>query len=74
MESAHIYHDSLRVDNHAPSPCVLLLPGKNSVPELETTDFISTHGVGVISEFSIGMGGIDRLREVLCSWLAPQMM
>ena len=74
MQSAHVYHDSLRVDNHAPSPCVLLLPGKTSVPELETTDFISTHGVGVISEFSIGMGGIDRLREVLCSWLAPQMM
>ena len=69
MQSAHIYHDSLRVDMQQPSPCLLLCPGVNAAPELEQAEFIKSHHVGVISEFNIGMGGLDQLRKVLCSWL-----
>jgi len=72
MESAHIYHDSLRCHMRAPSPCILLFPGSNTVPELEQVEFIEAHDVGAISEFNIDMNGIGRLRAILSAWLTPQ--
>jgi len=69
MQSAHIYHDSLRLDKQPPSPCILLFPGNDTVPELEQEDYILAHGVGAICDFNIGMPGMDRLRKVLSSWL-----
>ncbi len=71
MESAHIYHDSLRVNKLPPSQCLLLTPGQSSVPELEADEFISAHGVGVISEFNVGNIGLARLENILSSWLDP---
>jgi hypothetical protein len=70
MESAHIYHDSLRIDKQPPSPCILLFPGKIAVPELEQQSYLAEHGVGAISDFNIGAPGIDQLRLVIGSWLA----
>jgi hypothetical protein len=70
MQSAHIYHDSLRIDKQPPMLCILLFPGNNTVPELEQEESILAHGVGAISEFNIGMPGMDRLRKLLYSWLA----
>lgn len=69
MQSAHIYHDSLRVDMQPPSPCILLFPGNKTVPDLEQFAFISSHGVGAISEFNVGKEGINKLRTILGSWL-----
>jgi hypothetical protein len=72
MQSAHIYHDSLRVDNQPPSSCILLFPGNDTVPELEQEEYISAHGVGAISNFNIGMPGLEQLRNILCSLLTIQ--
>jgi hypothetical protein len=69
MQSAHVYHDSLRLAGAAPTPCLLLLPGITVVPHLEQPDFIAEHGVGAISAFCIGEPGIDRLRDTLKTWL-----
>jgi hypothetical protein len=69
MESAHIYHDSLRLGGTAPTPCLLLLPGDTCVPSLETDQFIEQHGVGSISEFSAQGPGIDRLERRIEKWL-----
>jgi hypothetical protein len=69
MESAHIYHDSLRIGGTAPTPCLLLLPGDTCVPSLETDQFIEQHGVGSISEFSAQGAGIDRLERRIEKWL-----
>jgi len=69
MQSAHIYHDSLRVDQLPPSSCLLLFPGNDTVPELEQKDYISTHGVGALSNFNIGMPGLEQLKNILSSWL-----
>lgn len=69
MESAHIYHDSLRLGETAPSPCLLLLPGKSCVDSLETDQFIEQHGVGSISEFSAHGAGVERLERRIEQWL-----
>ena len=69
MESAHIYHDSLRLDGATPKACLLLLPGTTSVPGLEQQSFIDLHGVGTISNFSVGGEGVERLKENLINWL-----
>jgi hypothetical protein len=71
MESAHIYHDSLRLNGAAPSLCVLLLPGVSEVTSLGEAEFIHTHGVGVISEFLPHGKGISFLTDVLKDWLTP---
>lgn len=68
MESAHIYHDSLRVSGAPPLACLLLLPGASAVPELETDAFIHAHGVGVVSSMSVKGDGTHRLEDVLTGW------
>ncbi|MBE0548543.1 MAG: DUF2357 domain-containing protein [Rubrivivax sp.] len=70
MESAHIYHDALRLGDIAPSPCVLLLPGQSDVPELEESEFVAAHGVGAISAVRIGAEGLLLLANLLSGWLA----
>lgn len=69
MESAHIYHDSLRIDHLAPSRCVLLLPGASEVANLGESEFINTHHVGAISEFLPHGVGISFLTNLLQNWL-----
>ncbi|MGO4309656.1 nuclease domain-containing protein [Pseudomonas sp. KB_15] len=69
MESAHIYHDSLRLGGTPPTPCLLLLPGDTCVPSLETDQFIEQHGVGSISGFSAQGAGLDRLERRIEQWL-----
>lgn len=71
MESAHIYHDSLRLSDAAPSCCILLLPGVSEVTGLGEPEFIHTHGVGAISEFLPHGTGISFLTDVLKDWLTP---
>lgn len=70
MASAHIYHDALRIGDVPPSPCLLLLPGHDTVPELEANEFISAHNVGAVSGVTGGGVGETRLAEVLNAWLA----
>jgi hypothetical protein len=69
MESAHIYHDSLRIGKQPPSRCILLCPGKNSVSELEQNSYISENCVGAISDFNIDAQGLDKLKFVIGTWL-----
>ncbi|WP_374429374.1 DUF2357 domain-containing protein [Ideonella dechloratans] len=69
MQSAHIYHDALRVGDNPPAPCLLLLPGSSTVPELEALDFIQAHGVGAVSNVCADGDGSTRLGEVLHKWL-----
>lgn len=69
MESAHIYHDALRVGNVRPSPCVLMLPGHSEVEELEKSEFVLTNGVGAISAVRIGGHGLAQMTTLLSDWL-----
>ena len=70
MTSAHIYHDALRVRQVSPSSCLLLLPGKDTVSELESEAFIHAHGVGAIKCVKIAGDGETRLVELLKPWLS----
>lgn len=70
MASAHIYHDALRVGSVRPSPCLLLLPGQDTVPELEEVAFIEAQGVGAIRNIGVNGAGQGRLSEVLKTWLS----
>ena len=69
MESAHLYHDALRIAGVRPAPCLLLLPGAPSVSALEEPSFIDAHGVGAISHFSVAGVGLTRLEDTLKEWL-----
>lgn len=69
MASGHIYHDALRIDGAPPTPCLLLLPGQSSVPELEQDAYVHAHGVGAISSVRVGGTGTARISEVLKAWL-----
>lgn len=69
MESGHIYHDALRVDGASPAPCLLLLPGQSSVPELEQDAYAYGYGVGAISSVRVEGTGKARISEVLKAWL-----
>jgi len=70
MESAHIYHDALRVSGRPPTPCLLLLPGEPEVPSLATDECIQSNGVGTVYEFRPQGTGIARLRgiHVFAAW------
>lgn len=70
MESAHIYHDSLRLLEVEPDACLLLLPGASDVPALESAEFWRRHGVGTISGFSVASSGVGRCHEAMVSWLS----
>lgn len=69
MESAHIYHDSLRLEGVVPSPCLVLLPGSVEVPSLSSDEYISRHLVGAISEFSVHGRGFEGLGHLLAEWV-----
>lgn len=69
MESAHIYHDALRIGTTQPTPCILLLPGLACVAELEKDDFIQAHGVGAVSSVRPGAAGLPRMQELIKAWL-----
>lgn len=71
MESAHIYHDALRLAGQRPSPCVLLLPGPSAVASLETSDYLRAHEVGALSEISVGAPGLGALAALLAKWAQP---
>ncbi|WP_250523451.1 MULTISPECIES: DUF2357 domain-containing protein [unclassified Caballeronia] len=69
MESAHIYHDSLFLDDRRPDLSLLLLPGASEVDSLEQCETWATFGVGVVSAYSEGMEGIERCVEAIATWL-----
>jgi hypothetical protein len=69
MGSAHIYHDSLFLDDRRPDLSLLLLPGASEVDSLEQCETWATFGVGVVSAYSEGMGGIERCVEAIATWL-----
>jgi len=48
MQSAHIYNDSLRMNQARPTACVLLIPAKSQASELETQEFFDQHGSAVL--------------------------
>ncbi|WP_175805934.1 DUF2357 domain-containing protein [Burkholderia ambifaria] len=68
MESAHIYHDSLRVRQQKPNFCALLLPAMADVPHLEADSFLLEHGVGTICHFSPGGPGVERCVDLIANW------
>lgn len=57
MESAHIYHDALRLAGERPRVALLLLPGDVAVPLLETRDFQDANSVGTVSRYIPGDSG-----------------
>ncbi len=69
MQSAHIYHDALRIDNRAPMFSLLLLPGASEVPELEAAEFIQTHAIGAVYNFRVDGKGSLSLAAHLREWL-----
>lgn len=69
MESAHIYHDALRIGAAQLSRCMLLLPGLPSVAELERDEFIRAHGVGALSSIRPAAVGLPRMRDLIKDWL-----
>lgn len=48
MESAHIYNDSLRMNQTRPVASVLLTPAYTEAPWLETSEFFDEHRSGVL--------------------------
>ena len=48
MESAHLYHDSLRWQGRKPDAALLVIPRGGAVRHLEDIEFQQQHGVGVI--------------------------
>ncbi|GJH02773.1 nuclease domain-containing protein [Paraburkholderia terrae] len=69
MASAHIYHDSLYLDDRRPDLSLLLLPGASEVDSLERRETWETFGVGVVSAYSEGLEGIERCVEAIATWL-----
>ncbi|WP_321945532.1 DUF2357 domain-containing protein [Paraburkholderia sp. J10-1] len=69
MESAHIYHDSLRVDLQRADFCALLLPAAPDLPHLERDAFLIEHGVGTFSHFAPGGQGVKRCVDFLTAWI-----
>lgn len=76
MESAHIYHDSLRLSEIKastlgaiqPDLCLLLLPGTPEVPSLDKEEFWDMHGVGTLAQFAHGQSGVERCVLQIQSW------
>jgi hypothetical protein len=69
MESAHIYHDALRIGMTPPEWCILLLPGQTYVAQLEDDAFIQTQHVGAVSNIRPGAVGLTRIQSLIRSWL-----
>ena len=73
MESAHIYHDALRIGCSRLYPCLLLLPGQSSVEELERDEFILSHNIGTISSFRPASDGLMRAQNLIANWLSNKV-
>jgi hypothetical protein len=73
MESAHIYHDALRLGKDRPSLCLLLLPGNASARYLGSSHFWQAHNVGGISEYRPGGEGLQRVLAVLSARLGVNL-
>ncbi|MDO8040293.1 DUF2357 domain-containing protein [Janthinobacterium sp. SUN137] len=73
MESAHIYHDALRVNRMRAAFCLLLLPAIADVPHLDNSAFLFEHGVGTVSEFSPGGAGVARCTNLIHGWATTVM-
>jgi hypothetical protein len=69
MESAHIYHDSLRLGSKRPDYSLLMLPGPGSTPWLFSRGFWEGHSVGAIPQFSKDNNGPQVLDEFLKAWI-----
>jgi len=69
MESAHIYHDALRVNGQRPVFCALLLPAQPEVLSLDEDAFLHEHGVGTISRFTAAGDGVRRCVELIANWV-----
>ncbi|MYN15100.1 DUF2357 domain-containing protein [Pusillimonas sp. TS35] len=69
MESAHIYHDALRVAGRMPECCLLLLPGAAEIPELAAPEYAQENGVGAICDFAVGGSGLAGLERRMGAWL-----
>jgi hypothetical protein len=65
MESAHIYHDALRIEGTHPEFCLLLLPGEGSTPWLAEPAFWRKHSVGAIPKLCKGGRGTEALGVLL---------
>lgn len=70
MESAHLYHDALRIGSARITPCVLLFPGSSWVPELEKQSFIQAHGVGAVSSVRTSAPGVLRVQQLVENWIS----
>lgn len=68
MESAHIYHDSLRLDKQRPDGALLLLPGFPDILYLKTDSFFKEHGVGAIFHFAHEQEGICAITKLVLEW------
>src|SRR5688572_27923437 len=66
MESAHIYHDSLRMGSRPPDMCLIFVPATGGAPWLEEAGFHFEFGVGV-QVFS--REGPDSMPVSLAAWL-----
>lgn len=69
MASAHIYRDSLFLEDRRPDLCLLLLPAASEVESLERPQTWETFGVGVVSAYSEGLDGVERCVEAIATWL-----
>lgn len=69
MQSAHIYHDALRIGDSAPERALLLLPSSSAVPELEAGQFIQTHAVGAISNVRADTCDSSELSKHIGDWI-----
>lgn len=78
MESAHIYHDALRLQTAAtastrPSPCMLLLPSSSQVPSIEAVEFIEANGVGAAAHYCFNGQGPATVSDHLARWLGMSL-
>ena len=69
MESAHLYHDSLRIAGAPPDCCLLMLPGPLANYSLGQDDFIARHRVGAMAQMHPQGAGIDVLQKRIEHWL-----
>jgi len=68
MESAHLYHDALRIQGKQPGLCLLLAPGLSDVPEIASDQYLTANRVGVIYECLPDGNGQSRLQALINDW------
>ncbi|MCE1117416.1 MULTISPECIES: DUF2357 domain-containing protein [Pseudomonas] len=70
MESAHLYHDSLRLGDVRPDYCLLMLPGTLANQSLGQDDFITRNRVGVMAQIHPRGAGLGALHKRIEHWLS----